>query len=397
MPTGYLVMTAFFTLIICGTAIALPIVDSRIVRVLILGACGFSVTGIYLIWQAPDLALTQLMFEIISVVLFLLVLRLLPEEPKKARSIPRLPRAFGGLAVGVAIGWIVLQAASTADHRNSYVDDQFVDASQEQALLVSSNGHGDDHGNAHDDSHDNAHDEHASDLVPFDNGVLGGWFIRHSHNGTEETDMRGGGGNNTVNVILVDFRGYDTIGEITVLAITAIGVLAMLSAAPVALTQRGHRLDLVTGPQPQLRSSLLQTSMKLILPLSFIFAGYVFFKGHNEPGGGFIAGLIASVGLAVYRMSEGVESLRRLIPLKPTSMAAIGLAFALTTALFPMLYGLMITGEPHAFLTSGHWHIPLPGGSSYHLTSVTFFDLGVFIVVIGVSVGIINRFEEELE
>jgi len=200
-----------------------------------------------------------------------------------------------------------------------------------------------------------------------------------------------------VNVILVDFRGYDTIGEITVLAITAIGVLAMLSAAPVALTQRGHRLDLVTGPQPQLSSSLLQTSMKLILPLSFIFAGYVFFKGHNEPGGGFIAGLIASVGLAVYRMSEGVESLRRLIPLKPTSMAAIGLAFALTTALFPMLYGLMITGEPHAFLTSGHWHIPLPGGSSYHLTSVTFFDLGVFIVVIGVSVGIINRFEEELE
>ena len=64
--------------------------------------------------------------------------------------------------------------------------------------------------------------------------------------------------------------------------------------------------------------------MKLILPLSFIFAGYVFFKGHNEPGGGFVAGLIASVALAVYRMSEGVEALRRLIPFKPSTTAAVG-------------------------------------------------------------------------
>jgi len=382
MASGYMVMAVFLTLLICGTAIILPIFESRIVRVLILGTCGFSVTGMYLIWQAPDLALTQLMFEIISVVLFLLVLRLLPDEPKKSRNIPRLPRAFGGLAVGVAIGWIVLQAASVADLRNTETYEQLAQTNSANAMLVASEAADDDHG------------------LPtvVDNGAIGGWFLRHSYNGSEESGGRSGGGNNVVNVILVDFRGYDTLGEITVLAITAIGVLAMLSAAPVALTQRGHRLDLVTGPQPHLRSSLLRTGMKLILPLSLIFAGYVFFKGHNEPGGGFIAGLIASVGLAVYRMSEGVEALRRLIPIKPSSTAAIGLAIALITAMFPMAYGLIANGETYAFLTSGHWYIPLPGKDHiFHLTSVMFFDLGVFIVVVGVSVGIINRFEEELE
>ncbi|MEQ9617402.1 MAG: proton-conducting transporter membrane subunit [Phycisphaerales bacterium] len=393
MASGFLVMAVFLTVIICGTAIILPVVDSRIVRVLILGACGFSVTGMYLIWQAPDLALTQLMFEIISVVLFLLVLRLLPDEPKKTRHIARLPRALGGLAVGVAIGWIVLQAASVADLRNYDTYKNLADANGAETHLVAAPAPGEDHA---DDAH--AGEVHAGPAV-VDNGALGGWFLRHSYAGSEESGGRGGGGNNAVNVILVDFRGYDTIGEITVLAITAIGVLAMLSAVPVALTQRGHRLDLVTGPQPQLRSSLMRTSMKLILPLSFIFAGYVFFKGHNEPGGGFIAGLIASVGLAVYRMSEGVHALRRLLPIKPSSTAAIGLAIALITAMFPMIFGLISNGEAYAFLTSGNWYIPLPGESktTFHLTSVMFFDLGVFIVVVGVAVGIINRFEEELE
>ena len=63
-----------------------------------------------------------------------------------------------------------------------------------------------------------------------------------------------------------------------------------------------------------------------------------------------------------------------------------------------MFYGQIVHGEAYAFLTSGHWYIPLPGrGQHLPLTSAMFFDLGVFLVVVGVSVGIINRFEEELE
>jgi multicomponent K+:H+ antiporter subunit A len=206
--------------------------------------------------------------------------------------------------------------------------------------------------------------------------------------------MRSGGGKNVVNVILVDFRGYDTLGEITVLGIAVIGVLAMLASTPgVTLSGAARRSDALTHSpyaQPHLRSRLLRTSMSLILPLTLLFAGYVFFKGHNAPGGGFIAGLIASVALAVFRMSEGHAALRRLLPLKPATTVAIGLVVALGTGLVPMLLG-------YPLLTSGHWYIPLPGGDTFHLTSAMFFDTGVFIVVVGASVGIVNRLEEELE
>jgi multicomponent K+:H+ antiporter subunit A len=199
-------------------------------------------------------------------------------------------------------------------------------------------------------------------------------------------------------VILVDFRGYDTLGEITVLAIAMMGVLALLAAATPARSVRGRSADgVVMEHQPHLSSPMLRTGVRLILPLSLLLAAYVFFKGHQEPGGGFIAGLIASVGLAAYRMATGVEALKRLLPIKPGVTAAIGLSIALATAAAPLLFGVATSGEPLPILTSNHSYLPLPGGGEYHWTSVVLFDLGVFIVVVGVSVGMINRFEEELD
>ncbi len=166
--------------IIIVTALALPLTDSRVVRVLILGACGFAVVGMYLVYRAPDLALTQLMFEIISVLLFVLVLRLLPRDESKSR-VPRWWRGLIAAAMGIAFGWMTIVAATTPrDHTLT------------EGLL------------------------------------LGEMFARHSYKGTELTAGRGGGGDNIVNVILVDFRGFDTLGEITVLALAALGVWSLI-------------------------------------------------------------------------------------------------------------------------------------------------------------------------
>ncbi|MFG0293409.1 MAG: hydrogen gas-evolving membrane-bound hydrogenase subunit E [Phycisphaerales bacterium JB050] len=390
-PLPYILTGILLTTLICASALILPLVQVRAVRVLVLGACGFAVTGMYIVYQAPDLALTQLMFEIISVVLFMLALRLLPEEPKKHPRISALPRAVFASIVGCVVAWVVLHAGSVADesailaYEQSQHDTELASIAGYDTILAAGSENGE---HAHTDDH--AHTP--AKLVGADSTRLGGWFLKNSYKGTtDDSGGRGGGGDNTVNVILVDFRGYDTIGEITVLAITLMGVLALLGAVPAPRDLADGNPTLINGPQPHLRSVLLRTAMKLILPVSLLFAGYIFFKGHNEPGGGFIAGLIASVGLAAYRMSEGGQALRRLIPITPGGMGAIGLAIALTTGLLPVLVGL-------PFFTSGQGYIPLPGADApYHWTSVMFFDLGVFIVVIAVSVGMINRFEEELE
>ncbi|MEM9415906.1 MAG: hydrogen gas-evolving membrane-bound hydrogenase subunit E [Planctomycetota bacterium] len=179
-------------LIVCLTAILIPLTEVRIVRVLFLGACGFAVVGLYLVYQAPDLALTQLMFEIISVILFVIVLRLLPREKLVAVTLSnKLWRVATAVAVGGLVGWMTLIAATT-------------DRSQTNPGAQ----------------------------------PLGHTLAQHSYGNKEGLDTalgdpdapekRGGGGNNIVNVILVDFRGFDTLGEITVLGIAAMGVWSML-------------------------------------------------------------------------------------------------------------------------------------------------------------------------
>ena len=137
-------------------------------------------------------------------------------------------------------------------------------------------------------------------------------------------------------------------------------------------------------------SLILRTAMGLVLPLTLMFGAYMAIKGHNEPGGGFIGGLVIAVALAMYRMSHGGEALRRLLRLHPRLLIVTGLAIALLTALAPLTFG-----EP--LLTSRVAVVHLPFGDEVHVASAFFFDLGVLLVVVGVSVGIVTRFVEELE
>jgi NADH:ubiquinone oxidoreductase subunit 5 (subunit L)/multisubunit Na+/H+ antiporter MnhA subunit len=165
---GYLL-----TALVCGLAILMPIVKSRASRVLVLGAIGFAVTGVFYLYNAPDLALTQISIEIVALVLFLLVLSLLPRA-QPTRTMAFAPRLIISLALGIAMFWLA---------------------------LTSSVG-----------------------VRPY----LGEFFLRNSYHAVDVEHHKGGGGNNVVNVILVDFRGLDTLGEITVLALAAIGVWTLL-------------------------------------------------------------------------------------------------------------------------------------------------------------------------
>ncbi|MEE9405748.1 MAG: hydrogen gas-evolving membrane-bound hydrogenase subunit E, partial [Algisphaera sp.] len=168
-------------LIIITSALILPVFRSRIIRVLVLGSCGFTVVAMYVVYQAPDLVLTQLMVEIIGVLLFVLVLRLIPEPPPEScgPQIGRAWRAVIGLSMGLVFGWMTLIAAH---------------------------------------------------VQPAE--LLGEWFSQYSYHGPALLGLdayeRGGGGKNIVNVILVDFRGFDTMGEISVLGLAALGVWSML-------------------------------------------------------------------------------------------------------------------------------------------------------------------------
>ena len=136
-------------------------------------------------------------------------------------------------------------------------------------------------------------------------------------------------------------------------------------------------------------SLILRTSMLLIMPLSLLFAAYLALKGHNEPGGGFTGGLIAAIALVLYRMSHGPAAFRKLVPVHPRILVVSGMAIAVATSGSPLLIG-----RPLLTSTVGELHAL---GETIHYASAIFFDAGVLLVVVGVSIAMIIRLSEELE
>ncbi len=204
---------------------------------------------------------------------------------------------------------------------------------------------------------------------------------------------KGGGGANVVNVILVDFRGFDTMGEITVLALAALGVWSLLRQHKGELAiawQSSQRIADDAAIDTRISTLILKQAVRLLVPLAVVFSLYVFFKGHQTPGGGFVGGLIASVALIVYRMSFGGEALMRLLPVRERTLIAIGLALAGVTGGLALWAGL-------PFFTSNHGYLPLPDGQLFEWTTVMFFDAGVYCVVVGVTVGMIDALTREVE
>ncbi|WP_020654468.1 monovalent cation/H+ antiporter subunit A [Massilia niastensis] len=321
----------------CAVAAAWKAKYHRLAALIMVGGTGI-VTSITFLWlSAPDLALTQLMVETVTTVLILLGLRWLPPRfappglatraPGRTwlrRSRDMLVAAAGGLGLA-AVGYAVLTRAPSATISDFY-------------LLRA---------------------------------------------------LPEGGGSNVVNVLLVDFRGFDTMGEITVLGAVALTVYALLRrfrpahesvAIPV---QQASDVDpaVTQSPAQQARSGYLMVPavyLRFLLPVMGMLAAYFFMRGHNLPGGGFVAGLIFATALIVQYMVAGTDWVESHLRLRPHRWIAWGLATACLTGMGAWLFG-------YPFLTSHTAHLDLPLLGEIHVPSAFVFDLGVFLVVVGAT------------
>lgn len=278
-----------------------------------LSVVGLTTALAFVRFSAPDLALTQLAVEVVTILLFLLALFFLPQTSSPLSTPLRRGRdlllalGFGGCAGLLTWG-----------------------------LLTR----------------------------PYE--TISGYFLANS--------LPRGGGANVVNVILVDFRGFDTLGEITVLALAAVGIYALLDN----FCLEGE--DQTLGLQPwafERHPLILSRITRVFLPLALLVAIHLFLRGHQAPGGGFIAGLVTAVSLILQYMANGIAWTRQRWQPRYHRMIAWGVLLATATGL-----GSWLLGRP--FLTSAFGHVGLPLIGEIELATAMLFDLGVLLAVVGV-------------
>jgi len=182
-----------------------------------------------------------------------------------------------------------------------------------------------------------------------------------------------------VNVILVDFRGFDTLGEITVLALAGLAIFKLLNRLRVFMPHSDGE-GRVWSPD---RYPAILTSISMaLLPLALLVSAFIFLRGHNQPGGGFIAGLVTAVALILLYMARGVEWAQRRLdfPYQPVAVAGVGIATL--TGLGSWLFG-------YPFLTSSFGYFSLPLVGKFELATAMLFDLGVYLAVVGATLMIL--------
>jgi multicomponent K+:H+ antiporter subunit A len=326
----------------CAVAAAWQAKYHRLAALVLAGGTGV-VTSLCFLWlSAPDLALTQLMVETVTTVLILLGLRWLP---------PRL-----------------LQEELQQHERNGAGRRRAMLRRSRDLLIAVAGGLG------------MAAVSYAVLVRPAPHSI-GEFFLSQA--------LPGGGGGNAVNVLLVDFRGFDTMGEITVLSIVALTVYALLrrfrpapESAAIPQRQAGDVDPAVREtPTEQANTGYLLVPgvyLRFLLPVMLMAVAYFFMRGHNLPGGGFVAGLIFAVAIIVQYMLGGTAWVEARLRLRPHRWIGYGLIIACLTGL-----GAWVFGYP--FLTSHTAHLQLPLLGEMHVPSAFFFDLGVFATVVGAS------------
>lgn len=292
----------------------------RLTAVIILGVVGLVVALGFARLSAPDLALTQLAVEVVTLILMLLALYFLPQSTPRESSTPRRLRD-ATLALLSGLGAAALTWAMMAVPHHS----------------------------------------------------ISRFYLDHS--------LSGGGGRNVVNVILVDFRGFDTLGEITVLGIAALGVFALLSGLSVARSDAAEGGRKWSGDR---HPPMLAVVTQLLLPLALMVSLYLLLRGHNQPGGGFVAGLVTAIALILQHLASGTRWAERRLPLGHRPVLGIGLLIATATAMASWLFGAPLLTSTH-----GHLHLPLIG--DVELASAMVFDLGVYLTVVGAVMLILAR------
>ncbi|MCQ6276517.1 Na(+)/H(+) antiporter subunit B [Bacillus sp. V3B] len=135
---------------------------------------------------------------------------------------------------------------------------------------------------------------------------------------------------------------------------------------------------------------ILQACTKIVLFIIILFSVHMFFAGHYEPGGGFIGGLMTSGALVLLMLAFDMRTIKKILPIDYKILTAIGLLFAVGTAAGALFFNVPFL--THAF---GHVDLPILGDTSLH--TATLFDLGVYFVVIGVTMTIIQTIGEDGE
>jgi len=190
-----------------------------------------------------------------------------------------------------------------------------------------------------------------------------------------QTTVAQGGGANAVNVILVDYRGFDTLGEIAVLAMAGLIVALLLRDFRLPNTPSDGQFG-AKVPENAHPSLLLRTVSSLLMPIAVMVSIYFCLRGHNQPGGGFIAGLVFAIALILQYVAVGQQLAEAQARLRYPTWIGWGLLFAGVTGLCSALVGF-------PFLTSTFKYFSLPLIGAVPIASAMFFDLGVFLTVIG--------------
>ncbi|OPA88286.1 monovalent cation/H+ antiporter subunit A [Pseudomonas fluorescens] len=339
IPGSVVFVTLWLLAIACALGAAWQAKYHRLAALTMVSVCGLMTCVTFVWFSAPDLALTQLVVEVVTTVLILLGLRWLPRRIEEVSPLPsslrkaRIRRLRDFLLSTVVGGGMALL---------SY------------AMLTR---------------------QTPNDISSF--------YLSRA--------LPEGGGSNVVNVMLVDFRGFDTLGEITVLGAVALTVYALLrrfrpskESMQLPAQQRQLAPDVATdlvNPR-QANDTALGFMMvpavlvRLLLPIALVVSFYLFMRGHNQPGGGFVAGLVMSVAFILQYMVAGTQWVEAQMSLRPMRWMGFGLLSATLTGL-----GALFVGYP--FLTTHTWHLSLPLLGDIHIASALFFDVGVYAMVVG--------------
>lgn len=339
IPGSVVFVTLWVLAIACALGAAWQAKYHRLAALTMVSVCGL-MTCITFVWfSAPDLALTQLVVEVVTTVLILLGLRWLPRRIEEVSPLPntlrraRVRRVRDFLLSTVVGGGMALL---------SY------------AMLTR---------------------QTPNDISSF--------YLSRA--------LPEGGGSNVVNVMLVDFRGFDTLGEITVLGAVALTVYALLrrfrpSKESMELPPQQRQLapdvatDLVNPRQASDTAlgfmMVPAVLVRLLLPLALVVSFYLFMRGHNQPGGGFVAGLVMSVAFILQYMVAGTQWVEAQMSLRPMRWMGFGLFSATLTGLGALCFG-------YPFLTTHTLHLSVPVLGDIHIASALFFDVGVYAMVVG--------------
>ena len=286
---------------------------NRLQATVLLGVTGVGVTLQILLLGAPDVALTQFMVEILTVVLIMLVLRF---QPRAFAPTTRQRKIAAGV-VAVAMGAAAFAATWTLTGRRERPE-------------------------------------------------IAQWYLNHTEEVTGET--------NIVNVILVEFRAFDTLGELAVLGMAGVAMAAVVQSTP----RFRHLLDQPGAlAAPGLNSIMMRWLARWLVPLLFVISFLVLFRGGNEPGGGFNAALIgAATIMLLYLSKEQDEPV--MPPMVPIWLSAVGVMIAIVTGFFGYFKGY--------FLAPLYGHL-----GELHLTTALVFDVGVYLAVLGIVATALNK------